>query len=117
MKLAIATDGQQVSKHFGKCEVFTLCEIVEGELINKVEVDTREHLHGELAQYLKDQGADVIIAGSMGSGALEKIEALKILVFPEVEGEIEDVIKNYLNGSLTTDAPSCDSCHSCKCKQ
>ncbi len=115
MILAIATEGQQVSKHFGKCELFTLCEIVKGQVINRSSIDTSKHLHGDLAQYLKDQRVDVVIAGSMGSGAFEKIEALKLLVYPDVEGNIDEVINNYISGSLTSDAPSCDSCHSCKC--
>lgn len=103
MKLAIATIGDSVSEHFGKCDCFTVVEISEGKVINKTVLDTSKHLHGELVPFLKENQIDVILSGGMGSGALEKVNANKILAYIDVKGQVEEVIKDYLSGKLTSD--------------
>lgn len=111
MKLAIATDGNLISKHFGKCEAFTVYEIIEGQVVSRHKLDTSQHLQGELVPYLKSQGVDVILAGSMGSGAKDKVDQLKLLAYSDIEGSLEQVVADYLSGKLTSDRPgSCNGC-------
>lgn len=111
MKLAIATEGHNVSKHFGKCEVFTVFEITAGEIVNKQVLDTSQHLQGALVPFLKEQGVDVILAGSMGNGAQDKVKDLKLLAYTDIEGLINQVVNEYISGKLTSDLPS--SCSGC----
>lgn len=111
VKLAIATEGKCVSKHFGKCEMFTIYEIIEGQVISKDVLDTSQHLQGELVPYLKSQGVNVILTGSMGSGAKDKVDQLKLLAYSDIEGELEQVVVDYLSGKLTSDKPThCGGC-------
>lgn len=111
VKLAIATEGKIVSKHFGKCEMFTIYEIIEGEVVSKDMLDTSQHLQGELVPYLKNQGVNVILTGSMGSGAKDKVDQLKLLAYSNIEGELEQVVADYLSGKLTSDKPThCGGC-------
>jgi len=52
MKIAIATEGTNVSGHFGKCENFTIAEIENSNLISKVVVNTMGNQHGLLPTFL-----------------------------------------------------------------
>lgn len=116
MKLAIATEENKVSRHFGKCKVFTVYEIIEGQVKNRQLLDTGEHLQGELPSFLKSQGIDVIIAGSIGSGAQEKLNDLKLLFYTEIEGDTEEVVTDYIKGKFTSDKPM-NCCGCCGCHQ
>lgn len=114
MKLAIATEGSHVSKHFGKCEVFTVYEIIEGQVKGSEVIDTSEHLQGKLVPFLKAQGVDVILAGSMGSGAEEKVKDMKLLAYTDIEGSLDAVVTDYISGKLTSDKKmNCGGCCGC----
>lgn len=118
MKLAISTEGSNVSKHFGKCEIFTIYEIIEGQVKNAEVLITSQHLQGELVPFLKAQGVDVILTGSMGSGAQDKVEKYKLLAYLDIEGTLEQVVADYISGKLTSDQPqNCNGCCGCQNKQ
>ncbi len=66
MKIAIATDGNEVSGHFGHCEGFTMYEISEDEVLGNEFVPNPGHRPGFLPVFLKEKGTDIIISGGMG---------------------------------------------------
>ena len=53
-----------------------------------------------------------MLAGNMGMGAFNKLTSHGISVVRGCHGNIEDVLKAYLNGSITDSAESCDH-HDC----
>ena len=69
MKVAISTDMDYVSAHFGRCASYTIVDIEEGKVINREEIPNPGHQPGFLPQYLSDRGVNVIIAGGMGPRA------------------------------------------------
>lgn len=72
MKIAIATEGTNVSVHFEKCENFTIAEIENSDVKGKVIVNTLENQHGLLPAFLASHNVNVVIAGGMGEGARHK---------------------------------------------
>ncbi len=100
MKVAISTDGKQVSAHFGRCPTFTILEIQDGKLIKREEIQNPGHHPGYLPQFFHDMGVGCIIAGGMGGRATGLFDQYNIQPIVGITGEIEDVISRILNGTL-----------------
>jgi len=100
MKIAISTDGQYVSPHFGRCPEFTIVEIEDNRLINKKKISNPGHHPGYLPQYLSKIGVGCIVAGGMGTRARELFRQANIEAILGVEGEIEEVISKIIDDSL-----------------
>ena len=69
MKIAISTDGDLVSAHFGRCPSFTIVVFESDKIISKHTIDNPGHHPGFLPQFLKEKGVNAIIAGGMGQRA------------------------------------------------
>ena len=100
MKIAISTDGQYVSQHFGRCPEFTILEIKDGKLINRETISNPGHHPGYLPKYLSEYGVNRIVAGGMGMRARELFEQAKIDAVLGIEGKIDQVINKIIDGSL-----------------
>jgi predicted Fe-Mo cluster-binding NifX family protein len=107
MKIAIATEGANVSGHFGKCENFTLVEVENSTVKSKNNLSTIGNQHGLLPAFLKSHDVDVVIAGGMGDGARQNLISNNIEIISGVSGNIEEVINAYLNGSLESNDAGC----------
>ena len=46
MRIAISTDGENVSPHFGRCPTFTIADIEQGNVVSKQEVPNPGHQPG-----------------------------------------------------------------------
>jgi len=108
LKIAIATDSKKVSGHFGHCEGFTMYEIEEGKILNHEFIENPGHRPGFLPVFLKEKDADVIISGGMGRSAQDLFIENNIQVIVGAEGNCEDVIKSYMEGSLKSTEEVCD---------
>jgi len=117
MKIAVASEGKQVSPHFGHCEGFTFYEVGEDKIVNKSFTQNPGHRPGFLPEFLKEAGTDVIISGGMGASAQQLFAESNIKVVVGAEGNCDDVVKQYLNdelkltGSICSDHQHKDACH------
>ena len=97
---ACGFDGE-VSAHFGRCPFFLLAE-AEGTRATVSEVVPNPyrdgHQPGAVPRFVRDMGADVIIAGGMGPGAIEMFHAFGIDVATGASGAVEEVLGAYLRG-------------------
>ena len=100
MKVAISTDGQHVSAHFGRCPTFTILEIEDGKLLKNEEIPNPGHHPGYLPKFFNENGVSCIIAGGMGQRASQLFEEFKIQPVLGISGTIEEVISQILNGTL-----------------
>ncbi|MBM3702626.1 MAG: dinitrogenase iron-molybdenum cofactor [Actinobacteria bacterium] len=100
MKIAISTDGQYVSPHFGRCPQFTIIEVENNELVDKKVIENPGHHPGYLPQYLNKIGVGCIVAGGMGMRAKELFSQTGIEAVLGVEGEVEEIIGKIIDGSL-----------------
>ncbi len=109
MKVAITYENGEVFQHFGRTPQFMLYDIENGEIISEEVLDTGETGHGALAGFLIEAGADVMICGGIGGGAIAAISESGIKVYAGASGKADDVIRSYLAGTLaeTSDA-TCD---------
>jgi predicted Fe-Mo cluster-binding NifX family protein len=108
MKVAIATEGNQVSAHFGRCQCYTIFDVDGNEIKGKSTVDTPGHQPGMLPRFLNDRGVDIVIAGGMGPKAQNLFGALNIQPIIGITGNVDDVIRDFVNGALEGGESLCD---------
>lgn len=100
MKVAISTDGAYVSAHFGRCPSFTIAEISDGKIVLKENIDNPGHEPGYLPQFLRQRGAEYIVAGGMGQRAQMLFDESGIKTVMGVAGTVEDVLDQICRGTL-----------------
>ena len=100
MKVAISTDRNYVSAHFGRCPSFTIIEIEDGKVLSEKRIDNPGHHPGYLPQFLHEMGAEYIVAGGMGQRAQMLFNENGIKTVMGISGKIEDVLNQICNGTL-----------------
>jgi len=100
MKIAISTDGDSVSAHFGRCPCFTIVEVENDKVIGREIVDNPGHHPGFLPQFLNKKGVSAIVAGGMGQRAVDLFAEVEIEVVVGVNGKIDEVVEKLQNGTL-----------------
>lgn len=109
LKIAISTDGNVVSAHFGRCPSFTMLEIHEGHEIKREVISNPGHHPGYLPKYFHDLGVTCIIAGGMGNRASVLFDQYGIQPIVGVQGEVQNVIIRLLDGDLKGGESLCQS--------
>ncbi len=87
--------------HFGRTEYFLICHTEDGKIVSSEVVSAAETGgHSALAPFLKEKGVEALIAGGMGMGARNALDAVGIKVYPGAEGDAEEAVKAFLDGTL-----------------
>jgi hypothetical protein len=79
MKIAISTDGEYVSAHFGRCPSFTIVDINDGKVVSREVINNPGHHPGFLPQFFNENDVKQIIG---------------------ITGKVEDTISQILEGTL-----------------
>ncbi|MDY6855296.1 MAG: NifB/NifX family molybdenum-iron cluster-binding protein [Thermodesulfobacteriota bacterium] len=108
MKVAVATDGNMVSQHFGHCRSYTIAVVEDSRVIGKTLIDSPGHEPGFLPVFLAEKGVDCIIAGGMGQRAQGLFEEKGIIVVVGAFGLVDQVLDNFVNDRLETRENICD---------
>lgn len=115
MKIAIATENNCVSGHFGGSKYFTFVEIDDTtstkKVISKTLVEAPPHETGSFPNFIKSQGADLIIVGGMGLRAQQMLTAFNIKVYAGIAGTIDDTIQQFIAGTLQPGESFCNHHH------
>ena len=107
MKVAVASEGQSVSGHFGHCESFTIYEVEAGKVLSKENKPNPGHRPGYIPLFLKDLGANVIIAGGMGEMAQQLFNENGIAAFVGVQGLCDEAVQRFVDGKLESTGSVC----------
>lgn len=115
MKIAVPTEAGKLCSHFGHCESFTFAEVnpETKEILNMESRIPDDGISCQSASWLSEQGANIILAGGMGGRPLAIFNQNGVKVVtgcPELP--ITEVIKSYLDSTLTTGENSCSGEHS-----
>ena len=93
--------GGQVSGHFGRCPYYVLVE-ANGDTVSGSRVVSNPyfdlHRPGVMPRFIRDLGADVIIAGGMGPRSIEMFHGFAIDVATGATGAVETLLGVYLRG-------------------
>ncbi len=111
MKIAVASEKQTVTEHFGHCQNFNIFHVSDNKITKKESVPNPGHRPGFLPNFLNDLGVNVIISGGMGGGAVEIFNEKGIEVIVGASGNAEDAVEAYLQGKLESTGAICDHNH------
>ncbi len=95
----------EVSGHFGRSPYYTFVDIEGGEIKNVevLPVPFEQHGPGDLPNFVKEHGGEVVIAYGMGSKAVDFFQQLGIDVVTGAGGRIRDVIDAFIHNMLEVD--------------
>ena len=109
--IAVPVANGRLCTHFGQCKTFALMNVDKAskKVCDFRELDPPAHQPGVLPRWLADQGANLVISGSMGQRALDIFADHGIDVVSGAPPEPpEKVVRSYLDGQLTLGANTCD---------
>ncbi|MBN1160250.1 MAG: NifB/NifX family molybdenum-iron cluster-binding protein [Candidatus Diapherotrites archaeon] len=108
MKVAIATEDNEISLHFGRCKKYIIAEVKDGKAKKIKEITPPKHEPGALPELLEKEGINTIIAGGMGPLAIEMFNKMKINVISNATGDVETALDNYAKGKLKKFEEACE---------
>lgn len=107
MKIAVASEKDIVSSHFGHCEGFYIYEVDNKNVLNKEFIQNPGHRPGYLPVFLKEFNVDVIISGGMGATAQELFTQNNIEVIVGATGLSSEVVQKYINDEIKSTGSVC----------
>jgi predicted Fe-Mo cluster-binding NifX family protein len=108
MRIAVSADNSNgmnsvVSPHFGRCPYYILVDL-DGQEVRRVNAVTNpnygRHAPGTVPTFIRDQGADVMLAGGMGRRAIALFEQYGIQAATGAAGSVRHALEQYLGGVL-----------------
>lgn len=113
MVVAITFDKGRVGQHFGHTEEFKIYNVKEKEkVVEYYYVKTQGNGCSALVPILKANKVNVLVCGGLGGGAYNHLTEAGIIVVPGVEGEVDEVFGQLMEGTLKYDeGPNCDHHH------
>lgn len=107
MKIAVASENEMVTEHFGHCENFNIFEVENNQIIKSESIPNPGHRPGFLPNFLNDRGVKVIISGGMGGGAIDIFNEKGIEVITGATGNAQVAAEQYLQGNLKSTGSVC----------
>ncbi|MBK1650159.1 NifB/NifX family molybdenum-iron cluster-binding protein [Rhabdochromatium marinum] len=97
----------EMSMHFGHCSHFVLATLDDNSQVKATDVRANpyaeQHQPGQIPDFIKSLGANVVLSGGMGGRAIEFFDQLGIEVAtghrPNVGAAIEAYVAGELNGA------------------
>ena len=104
MRIAVTYEDGQVFQHFGHTEQFKIYDVEDGKVIASEVADTDGQGHGALAGVLSALGAEALICGGIGGGAVQALTAAGIQLYAGVSGDADQAVEELLAGKLSPNA-------------
>ena len=109
MKIAVPTKDSCVDNHFGHCDHYTIYNIKDKQILDSVTHPSPKGCgcKSGIAAELRAMGVEVMLAGSMGEGAFQKLSSEGIKVIRGCSGDVNAVVKGYLTGFILDSGVGC----------
>jgi predicted Fe-Mo cluster-binding NifX family protein len=109
MRFAVPLAEGVLTNHFGHCEQFAILDVKDAEVQRKELLTPPPHEPGLLPRWLGEMGVGLVIAGGMGQRAISLFQERGVKVVTGAPNlDPEELVKQYLQGTLTTGANVCD---------
>jgi len=117
MRIVVSSDNNRkldssVSHHFGRCPYFTIVDIEGSDIINVESAENpyfNAHSPGQVPSFIRELGADVMLAGGMGRRAISIFENIGISCSSGAAGSVRVAVENYIAGILPGASPCRES--------
>lgn len=107
IKIAVASEKEMVTEHFGHCINFNIFETENKKIVKNESISNPGHRPGFLPNFLNDMGVNVIISGGMGGGAIDIFNEKGIEVIIGASGSAKAAVEAYLQGLLKSTNSVC----------
>lgn len=109
MKLAVPTRGEQVDDHFGHCQAYTVFTVNDNKIEKSETVPSPQGCgcKSNIASVLKQMGVTVMLAGNMGTGALNILNRQGINVYRGCSGDVRQLADAFLQGNINDSGEGC----------
>ena len=115
MKIAVPTRDGRVDDHFGHCDHYTIFTVEDHHIVAREELPSPQGCgcKSGIAADLQQMGVEVMLAGNMGQGAKNVLEAQRIEVIRGCSGDVEELVAAYLSGDVRDNGELCNhhDCH------
>ncbi len=113
MKIAVpVTSDNHIDNHFGHCEFYNVFTISDENKIVDTQILKSPQGCGcksDIAPVLASKGVTVMLAGGIGTGAINVLGNSGIKVVRGCSGNVAEVVSQYVAGSIIDSGLSCQS--------
>ncbi|MBT3315596.1 MAG: NifB/NifX family molybdenum-iron cluster-binding protein [Anaerolineae bacterium] len=117
MKIAITAENSDglnsaVAQHFGRAPYFILVDVEKEEITETNAIPNpfaAKHEPGQVPDFIRDQGAKVMVSGGMGGRAIQFFEQAGIEVATGARGTVRQALEKFFGGELAEAAPCAES--------
>jgi predicted Fe-Mo cluster-binding NifX family protein len=110
-KIALpVTFSNQIDSHFGHCEMYSIYSITDTNDISEIQTINSEQGCGcksTISAILASKGVTLMLAGGIGNGAINVLNAHGIDVIRGCSGSATEAVKKFLDGALSDSGESC----------
>lgn len=111
MKLALGIENEMVSDFFGSCNMFTLVDIENGQVVSKETIFNDTQTHKQRPAYLKSLGIDALVFNGMGLTAYDLLTEQGIVLYQAPGMSVEAAIEAFIQDKLARlDIPGGSHC-------
>ena len=111
MKIAVpVSSNNQVDDHFGHCKFYNVFNITKEGKISEMQVVPSVEGCGcksNIVDTLSAMGVTMMLAGNIGSGAVNVLNNHGIQVLRGCSGNVKAVAQQWLNGAVTDSGTTC----------
>lgn len=101
VRIAITTNGKNISEQFGKTIKFTIFEVLSGQTKGKLLIDVSASGDQDALIYvLKNEGVEVLLCGEITQRVKAEWERYGIEVIAGLKGNIHALLKAYVRGRI-----------------
>ena len=117
MKIAIPFHNGFVNDHFGHTENYTVFTVnSENKIVDRkiIKAELGCGYKSGIGELLAREGVTIMLAGNIGSGAIQHLYTEGIEVIRGCSGPAEEVVVNYVNGLIIDGGQTCNQhagCH------
>jgi ATP-binding protein involved in chromosome partitioning len=111
MKIALPVSDSKLCMHFGHCERFEVFDVDDDskEITAHSAFDAPPHQPGLLPRWLAEKGVTCVIAGGMGSRAVDIFRENGVNVITGAQpGEPDSIVRDFIQGRLVAGENVCD---------
>lgn len=111
MKIAVPVkENNQIDAHFGHCQFYKIYSISDqNQVISEERMDSPQGCgcKSNIAEVFENNGIKVMLAGGIGDGAVNVLNAHGIEVIRNCQGDVTELIKKYLAGEIKDSGVNC----------
>lgn len=96
MRIAVASQGLDVSPHFGSCTNFNYYKVENNQLVDSRNLPSSGHLCGSQANFLRQIEVKVLLCGAISPHDKEQMERAGVTVISGVSGRATEAAMAYL---------------------